>query len=172
MPGLLLRHYGYEYSQALRDEYWGQQLSSRRAMSLAPKASGLYLFMPTRHKTIISKNHPQTTKPGNLKHMSSIKTEAPVTETSPDPQRAQYPLIKEYTLNYKGIHTMIFKLYSLIRRYRALWALRPDGSVAGVAQSREPLDPARSKSSTTRAPKKRISKNNDSDIPYTHPPIR
>ena len=46
---------------------------------------------------------------------------------SPKPQtltqRAQDPLIKEYTLNNKGIHIIILwtKLYSLITGYWVLW---------------------------------------------------
>ena len=36
-------------------------------------------------------------------------------------QKAQYPLIEEYGLNYIGLHIMILKLYSLIKGYWALW---------------------------------------------------
>ena len=36
-------------------------------------------------------------------------------------QRAQYPLIKEYTVNHQGLHIMIYKLYSLIKSYWDLW---------------------------------------------------
>ena len=38
-------------------------------------------------------------------------------------QRVQYPLIKEYTLNYKGLHIMIYMLYSLIKGCWAFWVV-------------------------------------------------
>ena len=38
-------------------------------------------------------------------------------------QRAQYPLIREYTLNYRGLRIMIYKVYSLIKGYWALWVI-------------------------------------------------
>ena len=38
-------------------------------------------------------------------------------------QRPQCPLIKEYGLNYIGLHIMILTLYSLTRGYWALWGI-------------------------------------------------
>ena len=38
-------------------------------------------------------------------------------------KRSQYHLIKEYTVNYRGLHIMVYKVYSLIKGYWDLWAV-------------------------------------------------
>ena len=50
----------------------------------------------------------------------------------PKTQRAQYPLIKEYGLNFKGLHIMIVKLYSLIKGSWALWEARPEPTTSAT----------------------------------------
>ena len=39
-------------------------------------------------------------------------------------QRAQYPLIKEYGLNYIGLHIIIRAIYTLIKAYWARWVVK------------------------------------------------
>ena len=49
-------------------------------------------------------------------------------------QRTQHTLILEYALNYRGLHSMIYKAYALRKGYWVLWA-----DATGVCEADSPL---------------------------------
>ena len=49
------------------------------------------------------------------------------------PENPESPIsLKEYGLNFKGLHIMIVKLYSLIKGSWALWEARPEPTTSAT----------------------------------------